>query len=135
MRLLVLDGSSVLRNLVMRLVPNGVEVETAATFDEARSRIEGDPPNAVIINVTPSDLPWRGIQALCHDHEPPIPVLYESSVWDNPSEAGLEDLDGHSHFLKKPYSAAELRSNLLRLIELAARESLDLEGEQAETLH
>lgn len=136
MRLLVLDGSSLLKSLVARIVPDGVYVESAFTFDEAQRRIESDPPDAVIINVAPTDLPWSGIQTLCHGHDPPIPVLYESSVWDSPSEAGLEDLDGHCHFLKKPYSAEQLKQELQRLLLLADGDPLHLgDGLPDDTLH
>lgn len=136
MRLLVLDGSSVLQNIVARLVPSGVRVETAHTFDDACRRIEGDPPDAVIVNVSPANLPWNGIQALCSEHSPPIPVLYESSIWDGPEDAGLNDLDGRSHFLKKPYSAAQLRAELRRLLLLAEGDPLAVqEGSPEDILH
>ena len=136
MRLLVLDGSSVLPYIVNRLVPEDVQVETVKTFDEARERLQRDPPDAVILNIFPSNLPWTGLQALCHGHNPPIPVLYESSVWENLEEAGLEDDNGHSHFLKKPYPIEELRAELKHLLMLAAEGPLHLdEGAEDDTLH
>jgi len=136
MRLLVLDGSNVLPFIVTRLVPDDVQVETVKTFDEARARIQDDSPDAVIINVFPSDLPWTDLQALCHGHNPPIPILYESSVWDNLEEAGLEDHNGHSHFLKKPYPVKELRAELRRLLAMAGADPLHLdEGNEREIEH
>lgn len=117
MHLLVLDGSRVLPSLVKRLAPRGVDVESAATFDEARLRLEHSPPEAVIVNLTPAELPWQELQALCQAHSPPIPVLYESCVHRSPREAGLASLDSMDRFLEKPYSLEELRSEIERLIE------------------
>lgn len=121
MHLLVLDGSRVLPAVVKRLAPKGVAVESAATFDEARARLRERPPQALIVNLTPADLPWQELQSLCEGHSPPIPVLYESCVHRSPGEAGLTALNGSGHFLEKPYSLDELRDEILRL--MAAAES------------
>lgn len=120
MQLLVLDGSRVLPSLVKRLAPQGVDVESAATFDEARLRLRQRPPQAMIVNLTPADLPWQELQSLCQGHSPPIPVLYESCVHRSPTEAGLDSLTDHGHFLEKPYSMPELRAEIERLVQLAS---------------
>ena len=120
MHLLVLDGSLVLLSLVRRLAPDGVEVESVATFDEALKRLALRPPQALIVNVTPSELPWSELQRLCQKHSPPIPVLYESCIYHSPLEAGLGSLHGTGHFLEKPYSLAQLRSEIERLVGMAA---------------
>jgi DNA-binding NtrC family response regulator len=119
MHLLVLDGSLVLPSLVRRLAPEGVEVESVATFDEALKRLALRPPDALIVNLTPADLPWKSLQSLCEKHSPPIPVLYESCIYRSPVEAGLASLNGTGHFLEKPYSLTELRSEIERLVDLA----------------
>lgn len=121
MHLLVLDGSRVLHSLVKRLAPEGVAVETAANFDEARQRLIDHPPQAMIVNLTPAELPWRELQSLCQGHSPPIPVLYESCVHRGPDDAGLASLNHSGRFLEKPYTMDELRDELLRL--MAAAES------------
>ena len=120
MHLLVLDGSRVLLSLVRRLAPAGVEVESVATFDDALKRLALRPPQALIVNLTPSDLPWDELQRLCEKHKPPIPVLYESCVHRSPLDAGLRVLNGSGSFLEKPYSLAELRQEIERLVETAA---------------
>lgn len=120
MHLLVLDGSQVLLSLVRRLAPAEVEVESAATFDEALKRLALRPPQALIVDLTPSDLPWGELQRLCQKHDPPIPVLYESCVHRNPLEAGLGALNGSGHFLEKPYSLSDLRREIERLVDVAA---------------
>ena len=120
MHLLVLDGSRVLLFVVRRLAPPGVEVESVTTFDDALKRLALKPPDAMIINLTPSDLPWNKLQRLCQKHSPPIPVLYESCIYRSPLEAGLGSLDGTGNFLEKPYSIADLRSEIERLVEMAA---------------
>ena len=122
MHLLVLDGSLVLPSLVRRLAPDGVDVESAATFDEARLRLQQSPPHALIVNLTPARLPWQELQNLCQDHSPPIPVLYESCVHHSPEEAGLTSLNYSGHFLKKPYSLEDLRGEIQRLVKDAAGE-------------
>ena len=116
MHLLVLDGSLVLPSLVRRLAPPGVDVESAATFDEARLRLTQDPPEAMIVNLTPAELPWQELQNLCQDHSPPIPVLYESCVHHSPGEAGLAALATNGHFIEKPYSLPQLRAEIERLV-------------------
>ena len=121
MHLLVLDGSRVLPSLVKRLAPSGVDVESAATFEEARRRLQKRPPQAMIVNLTPAELPWQELQSLCQEHSPPIPVLYESCIHHSPDEAGLGSLGGGGRFLEKPYSLGELRQEILRL--MAAAES------------
>lgn len=121
MHLLVLDGSRVLTSVVRRLAPLGVEVECVATFDDALRRLAVRPPQAMIINLTPADLPWSELQELCQKHSPPIPVLYESCVHSSPVDAGLGALNGSGHFLEKPYALADLRAEIERLVETAAR--------------
>ena len=116
MDLLVLDGSLVLPSLVRRLAPPGTAVESAGTFEEARQRLKERPPQALIVNLTPAELPWQELQSLCQGHSPPIPVLYESCVHRTPDEAGLASLDHSGRFLEKPYSLDELRDELLRLM-------------------
>jgi DNA-binding response OmpR family regulator len=123
-RLLVLDGSLVLRHVVARLVPSDVAVESAATFDEAWRVLTQRPPDALIVTLGPSDLPWRRIQRRCHESDPPIPVLFESCVHPTPEEAGLDAIDGLSSFLGKPYPASQLRSEIDRLLRLAETRAL-----------
>ena len=118
LRLLVLDGSLVLRHLVERLVPADVEVESADTFEQANSVLCGHPPDAVIVNLGPSPLPWREIQSCCQEHEPPIPVLFESCVYATPEEAGLDEINGTASFLSKPYPMEKLRAEIERLVNL-----------------
>lgn len=122
MRLLVLDGSRMLPSLVRRLVPPGVTVESAASFAEARERLARRPPQALIVNLTPVELPWRELQRLCEEHIPPIPVLYESCVHASPREVGLESPNGSWRFLSKPYPLASLEAEIARLLEAAGPE-------------
>ncbi len=119
MRLLVLDGSRVLHTLVRRLAPSGVDVEEALTFHEAEQTLRERPPDAVIVNLTPAELPWAELKRLCQTHTPPIPVLYESCIHQCPSEAGLGELHPTGEFLTKPYSVSELRRQIDRLVHLA----------------
>ena len=121
MRILILDGSRVLVELVRRLVPAGVEIESATSFDHAVQVLRLHPPDAVIANVSPANLRWTRIQELCHDHRPPIPVLYESCVFTDATDAGFHDLDAWSAFLPKPYHTDDLRTQIQRLLAAAHR--------------
>jgi len=116
MRLLVLDGSRVLPSLVRRLAPAGLEVEEASSFEKAVTTLVADPPDAVIANIGPSELPWQELKDFCQNHKPKIPVLFESCIYQSPYDAGLDDLNHSSFFLNKPYSADELRTAIRLLI-------------------
>ena len=121
MRLLVLDGSLVLPSLVRRLVPDDVQIEVANEFDRAVAILTADPPDAVIANVGPSDLPWQDLKSYCQNHSPPIPVLFESCVYPGPAEAGLDSLNHSAYFLAKPYPVDDLRKAIRLLIRWVER--------------
>ena len=119
MRFLVIDGSRMLPALIERLAPADVEVEMASTYDEAKCTICGRQPDAVIVNLGPAKLPWQELHECCRTQSPPIPVLYESCIYHSPEEVGIGCLDEDCAFLIKPYSLAELRDQISRLVELA----------------
>ena len=119
MRFLVIDGSRILPALIERLAPDGVEVEMASTYDEAKCTICGRHPDAVIVNLGPAELPWQELHECCRTQSPPIPVLYESCIYHSPDEVGIGCLDEDCAFLAKPYSVAELRFELERLSQRA----------------
>ena len=64
MHLLVLDGSRVLPSLVRRLAPEGVEVESVDTFDDALKRL------ALVIHFSHQEL----VTALLYNSEGGIDV-------------------------------------------------------------
>lgn len=119
MRLLVLDGSLVLRLLVERIVPADVEVESASSFEQACETLDAHPPDAVIVNLGPSELPWARIQRQCHEHDPPIPILFESCIFATPDEAGLDEVSDYGAFIRKPYHKEQLVAEIDRLMRLA----------------
>ncbi|MDH3746288.1 MAG: hypothetical protein OES47_14410 [Acidobacteriota bacterium] len=115
MRLLVVDGSEILARTVKRLAPPGIEVHTLSSFREAMDSLLEDAPQALVVNITHADLPWRDLQLRCRDHSPPIPVLFESSFYEDPAAAGLDDLGPRSVFLAKPYRLSDLRREIRHL--------------------
>jgi len=117
MRLLILDGSRILASLVERLTPEGVQIQEVATFDEAMESLREAPPDAVIANLGPAQLPWREFKMYCRNHKPRIPILFESCVYRSPDEAGVGGLDHSATFLSKPYSLQDLRRQLQHLLE------------------
>ena len=116
MRLLILDGSRILAELVERLTPEGVEIEEVATFDDAVASLRQNPPDAVIANLGPADLPWRDFKIYCRNHTPKIPILFESCVYESPDAAGIGELNHSAAFLSKPYGLEDLRIQLERLV-------------------
>ncbi len=128
MRLLVVDGSRLLVSLVRRLVREPIDVEVADSFEEALAVLMRDPPDALIVNVTPADHPWGELKAVCQRHEPKIPVIFESCVYQTPLEAGLGNLNHSAAFLPKPYELEALRGELARL--LAEHFDRDSESQQ-----
>ena len=116
MRFLVLDGSLVLPSLVRRLAPDGLEIVEAQSFDQAVAMLAADPPDAVIANLGPAELPWQELKTFCQQHSPKIPVLFESCVFREPSDAGLDELNHSAMFMTKPYSVGELEAAIRLLV-------------------
>jgi DNA-binding NtrC family response regulator len=121
MRLLILDGSRILASLVRRLVPEEVAVEEVRTFDEALASLHEAPPDALIVNLAPAELPWGELKIYCQNHRPKIPVLFESCVYNSPDEAGIGPLNHSARFLTKPYPVETLRQELNHLLHFRER--------------
>ena len=119
MRLLVLDGSLVLPSLVRHVAPEGLQIEEVASFERAVAILAADPPDAVIANVGPAEL-----KDFCQNHSPQIPVLFESCVYREARDAGLDELNQSALFLTKPYSMEDLR-RAIRLLVLLAKKRHD----------
>ena len=130
MRLLVLDGSLVLPSLVRRLAPEGLQIEEATTFEKAVAILAANPPDAVIANVGPAELPWQELKSYCQNHSPKIPVLIESCVYREAQDAGLDNLNHSALFITKPYSMDELQ-RAIRLLVLWAEKSGNTPGAQS----
>ena len=124
MRLLVLDGSLVLPSLVRHVAPEGLQIEEVASFERAVAILAADPPDAVIANVGPAELPWLEFKDFCQNHTPQIPVLFESCVYREARDAGLDELNQSALFLTKPYSMEDLR-RAIRLLVLLAKKRHD----------
>ena len=116
MRVLVLDGSLVLPSLVRRLAPEGLEIEEVSSFETAVALLAANPPDAVIANLGPADLPWQELKSFCQNHNPKIPVIFESCVYRGPQEAGLDGLNHSAMFLTKPYSLEDLQKAIRLLV-------------------
>jgi DNA-binding response OmpR family regulator len=134
MRLLILDGSRILASLVTRLTPEGVEIEEVATFGQAVKSLHDNPPDAVIANLGPAELPWREFKRNCLEHNPQIPILFESCVYESPDDAGLGTLDYSAAFLAKPYGLSDLRDQLERLL-YCSDSTRSLEDSEVELEH
>lgn len=114
-RVLVVDGSHLMVRLVEMLVPDDVEVVQASRFSDARTLLAFDPPDAAIFNLTPWDLEWSRLIALCHKQAPPIPFVLCSTLDRNlPEELDLPCPP--LAVVSKPVQVAELRETLDRLL-------------------
>lgn len=116
MRLLVVDQSLILQWLVQHEFPDGLEVASARSLQEAEQLLAFNPPDAAIVSLPPAQLPWREFQRRCATHVPPIPVLYESCVGADAEALGFAPDDGYAAFLSKPAARTELRLALEMLL-------------------
>lgn len=118
-RVLVVDGSNLMRWLVEQQVPGDVLVEQAATFTEAHEILTGNPPQAVIFNITPGHLKWRLLVDLCHRQDPPIPFVCCTSLPDNPGLL-IEVPCGGENAVAGPLTVTDLGRCLRKLVDHAA---------------
>ena len=72
MRLLVVDQSRILQWLVRHEFPDGLDIASAQSLDEAERILEALPPDAAVVSLPPAELPWRAFQHRCAAHVPPI---------------------------------------------------------------
>ena len=110
---------SILQWLVRHEFPDGLEIASAQSLQEAEALLAPDSPaapDAAVVSLPPARLPWREFQQRCAAHEPPIPVLYESCIDADAGALGLEPGDGYAAFLRKPAARTELRSALEALL-------------------
>lgn len=115
-RLLIVDGSQLMAWLVSTVAPDEVTVERATSFGEAEAILRDDPPDAAILNITPSNLDWNLLSDLCRAHRPPIPVLCCTAVAE--AAYGEPDLPCPTdRSLSKPFSVSDLRTRVERLID------------------
>ncbi len=119
MRLLILGDSRIAASLVRRVLPDDVEIQEVGTFGEAMNRLRDNPPDAVIADLGTAELPWLELKAYCQSRRPKIPVLFESSLYRTPEEAGIGHLNHSASFLAKPYRLADLRKEIRRLLNAA----------------
>jgi DNA-binding NtrC family response regulator len=103
------------------VAPEGLRIEEVASFERAVAILAADPPDAVIANVGPAELPWLELKNFCQNHSPQIPVLFESCVYREARDAGLDELNQSAMFLTKPYSLDELRRAIQLLVLWAKR--------------
>jgi hypothetical protein len=116
MRILVLDQSGILPWLVERSVMAPIEVRAVRSIEEAERIVREERPDAAIVSLPPASLPWRDFQHLCATQEPPVPVLYESTVHASILETGVDPSDGVALFLHTPAPRAQLQRALAELL-------------------
>ena len=116
MRILVLDSSRVLHHVVRRLVPISVEIVPCSSFDAAVDIVERRGVDGVIADLGHADLPWTAFQDLCCEQEPPIPVLFQSSVASRVEESQLGGLCSCNVFISRPYHVDLLKQKVTELL-------------------
>lgn len=124
MRLLVVDQSLILQWLVRHEFPDGLEIASAQSLQEAEALVAAEglaAPDAALVSLPPARLPWREFQHRCATHSPPIPVLYESCIDADAAALGLEPGEGYAAFLRKPAARSDLRSAIEELLAASRR--------------
>ena len=119
MRLFVLDENRLLAWTVERLAPPGTEVVGFKSFDEARRAILERAPDALVVALTSTQLPWRELCALCSEHTPPVPVLCGSPVFETAEGAGLDPAWRTALFLHTPAAVDEVSAAIATLLQRA----------------
>jgi DNA-binding response OmpR family regulator len=112
-RVLVVDGSTLMGWLVQSLSSASIDIVYARSFGVARGLLEHHPPHAAIFNITPSELPWHELRDLCRCHQPAIPFLCFSAVEEGGDEVAV--CDG-AEILYKPVPTSELRARVEDLV-------------------
>lgn len=79
-RILVVDRSLLLAWMVAKVVPPGVKVERASTFDQAERMLTENPPDAAVLHLAPSHQNWRRLLDLCIGNGRLIPFLCVAAV-------------------------------------------------------
>jgi DNA-binding NtrC family response regulator len=119
---LVLDGSQLLAWTVKRLCPPDTEILGLTSFQEACRVVAEEPPDAAVIRLGSAEVSWRDLQRICASRTPPVPVLFQSSFFETPVEAGLEPQKGLFDFLRLPAPLEEVEAAVAQLLD-RARES------------
>ncbi len=119
-RLLIVDGSSLMTWLVGTLFPEEFSIRQVRSFRVAESVLRNDPPDAVILNLTPCHLDWSLLDRLCRGHRPPVPVLYCAT-----GRECIVDVDElpcpTDEILFKPFGMSAFRARVEILLEGARR--------------
>ena len=121
MRVLVLDHSGILPWLVEHTAVAPIEIRAARSGEEAERIVREEHPDAAVVSVPCADLPWAQFQRLCASQEPPVPVLYESSVHGSLQEVGVDASAGTKLFLHTPAPRAQLEHALAALFASSSR--------------
>ena len=114
-RLLVVDGSQLMTWLVMSVVPRGVSVEWVTSFAEAEAILRENPPDAAILNITPSRLDWNLLREICRGHRPPVQVICCEAIGN--LDGGSQSTCPDERSLSKPFSINDLRQRVGLLLE------------------
>jgi len=114
-RLLIVDGSQLMTWLVMSVLPNGITVEWATSYDEAETILRENPPDAAILNITPCRLDWNLLRSICRAHRPPVPVICCEAIGN--LDGGNQQTCPHERCLAKPFSINDLRQKVELLLE------------------
>jgi len=118
MRIAILDASPVTAWTISRLLPAGVDYEVLPSFDAAHRVLSGCPPDAMLIGLTASRLPWHQLLELCQAHCPEVPYLMYYSLHALPQDSPVPwDL---AEAAVAPVEIGQMRSAVHDLVERAA---------------
>ncbi len=115
-RVLVVDDDQTIRDALYELLSEDYECQTAETAEKAFTRLEGDPYDVVLTDISMPGL--SGLELLGHVRQkfPNTPVIIISGISDQEHTQGLIQL-GAFDFLIKPFRLELVEKSVKKAVE------------------
>lgn len=119
-RILVVDDDETIRDNLYELLSADYVCQTAETADKALARLEADPYDVVLTDISMPGL--SGLELLGHVRQkyPTTPVIIISGISDQEHAKGLIKL-GAFEYLLKPFSLDVVEKSVKRAVETRER--------------
>ena len=117
-RVLIADDNRGVRETLQAILEDeGYEVATAANGRQALERIAARRPDLVLLDLQMPVMSGWEVNAVLHEQQANIPVVFMSAGFDAREEAAVHDADG---YLDKPFEFEDLLAAVRRFAGPAA---------------